>query len=135
MKEVRYWEAEDGTKFEDQDDCLDYERKVRWGELLEIVPCYNEIYYRLTEEDTEYDEADVAFILIPDTKDNDKFWRAMRELDTDYFSGTIPFDEAKEKNDLLYFDAESETWRVWSADIRNLRQMENQFQLFEDKGE
>ena len=28
MKEIRFWQAEDGTKFDDEYDCIQYERRV-----------------------------------------------------------------------------------------------------------
>lgn len=33
MKEIRYYEAEDGTRFEDEDDCIIYENELIFNEL------------------------------------------------------------------------------------------------------
>ena len=131
MKEIRFWEAEDGTQFDDEYDCQEYERKVRFAKLLEVVPCYTRIFMRMVGEDEEFDEGDIYFILIPDKIDAD-FDDALRELDEEFFEGQLPYNEAKSHNDLLYWDEESNTWRVWSRDYKNLRQLADHFQLFEE---
>ena len=46
MKEVRFWEAEDGTQFESEYDCEEYERHLKYTRLLESIPCYNQIFVR-----------------------------------------------------------------------------------------
>ena len=134
MKEVRYYEAEDGTQFESEYDCQDYERQVRLARLLEIVPCYNKISVRMTGEDEELDESDIFCILIPDEIDA-RFDEALRELDEEFFEGQLPYNEAKPRNDLLYWDDYSCSWRVWSRDRENLELLRKHFQLFEEKGE
>jgi len=131
MKEVRFWEAEDGTQFDDEYDCQEYEHKVRFARLLEIVPCYNGIFARMTGENEDSDESDISYILIPDKITTD-FDDALRELDEYFFEGQLPYNEAKSHNDLLYWDGESSTWRVWSKDLSNLEILKNHFQLFEE---
>ena len=133
MKEVRFWEAEDGTQFDDEYDCQEYEHKVRFAKLLEIVPCYNKDFMRIIGEDEEFDESDIYFILIPD-KIGTGFDDALQELDEEFFEGQLPCDEAKSHNDLLYWDEDSGSWRVWSKDLSNLELLRNYFQLF-GKGE
>ena len=131
MKEVRYYEAEDGTQFESEYDCQDYERQVKFARLLEIIPCYNVSSVRMTGEDKDSDESDISYILIPD-KITTGFDDALRELDEYFFEGQLPYNEAKSHNDLLYWDGESSTWRVWSRDLSNLELLKNHFQLFEE---
>lgn len=129
MKEVRFWEAEDGTQFESEYDCEEYERHLRYAKLLEIVPCYNQIFVRTTGEDEGFDESDICYIFIPDMSDTD-FAEALRELDEYFFEGQLPYIGAKTHNDLLYWDEDSQSWRVWSKDYKELRQMIKYFQLF-----
>lgn len=129
MKEVRYWEAEDGMQFESEYDCQEYERHVKYSELLEIVPCYNQIQVRMSGEDENFDESNIYYILIPDMSDTG-FAEALRELDEEFLEGQLPYIGTKSHNDLLYWDEDSNTWRVWSEDYRKLRQMANHFQLF-----
>ena len=129
MKEVRFWEAEDGERFDNEYDCQEHENKVRFTELLEIVPCYNDIFMRMTGEDEDSDESDISYILIPD-KITTGFDDALRELDEHFFEGQLPYNEAKSHNDLLYWDGESSIWRVWSRDLANLELLKNHFQLF-----
>lgn len=129
MKEVRFWEAEDGTQFESEYDCEEYERHLRYTKLLENIPCYNQIFARMTGEDEGFDERDIYYILIPD-KITASFDDALRELDEEFFDGLLPYNEAKTHNDLLYWDEESSSWRVWSKDLANLEILANHFQLF-----
>ena len=130
MKEVQYWEAEDGTQFDNEYDCQDYERQVRLARLLEIIPCYNKIFGRMTGENEGFDEGDIEYILIPDKVDA-CFDEALRELDEEFFEGQLPYNEAKPRNDLLYWDDNSYSWRVWSKDLANLELLKKHFQLFE----
>ena len=129
MKEVRFWEAEDGTQFESEYDCEEYERHLKYARLLENVPCYNQIFVRMTGEDEGFDEGDIYYILIPD-KITASFDDALRELDEEFFDGELPYYDAKSHNDLLYYDEDSHSWRVWSKDLANLEILRNHFQLF-----
>lgn len=130
MKEVRYWEAEDGTPFESEYDCQDYERQVKFARLLETVPCYNKISVRMTGEEEGVDEGDICYILIPDEIDA-RYDEALAKLDEEFFTGLLPYNEAKPRNDLLYWDENSYSWRVWSRDHENLELLGKHFQLFE----
>lgn len=132
MKEIRYWEAEDGTKFEYEDECQEYEEKQLFIEMLETIPCYDALFVRVTGENVEqalYDNDDIYYILIPDNAD-DNFFEALRYFDSEYFEEQLPCNEAKSHNDLLYWDEYSNTWRVWSKDLANLETLKNHFQLF-----
>ena len=131
MKEVRFWEAKDGERFDNEYDCQEHENKVRFAELLEIVPCYNDIFARMTGEDEDSDESDIYYILIPD-KITTGFDDALRELNEYFFEGQLPYDKAKSHNDLLYWDEDSDSWRVWSGDHKELRRLADRFQLFEE---
>lgn len=129
MKEVRFWEAEDGTQFDNEYDCEEHERRVKFANLLEVVPCYTKNFSRMISKDEEFDEGDIHFILIPD-KATTNFDDALQDLDEKFFEGQLPYDEAKLRNDLLYWDEESCTWRVWSRDYEVSRQLADYFQLF-----
>ena len=131
MKEIRYWEAEDGTKFEYEDECQEYEEKQLFIEMLKVIPCYDTIFVRVTGEDeqTSFDSDDICYILIPDNAD-DSFFETLRDFDSAYFEGLLPYNEAKSHNDLLYWDKYSNSWRVWSKDHANLEILANHFQLF-----
>lgn len=132
MKEIRYWEAEDGTKFEYEDECQEYEEKQLFIQMLDVIPCYSAMFIRITGENVEqesYDNDDICYILIPDNAD-DSFFEALRNFDEAYFEGQLPYNEAKSHNDLLYWDEYSNIWRVWSKDLANLEILANHFQLF-----
>jgi hypothetical protein len=129
MKEVRFWEAEDGERFDNEYDCEQHELEIRFAELLAVVPCYNDAFMRMTGEDEGFDESDIRYILIPD-KITASFDDALRELDEVFFERQLPYWEAKSHNDLLYWDEDSQSWRVWSKDLANLEILKNHFQLF-----
>lgn len=129
MKEVRFWEAEDGTQFDNEYDCEEHERYVRFVELLKFVPCYNDVFVRMTGEDEDFDESDIYYILIPDNPSID-FTIALVKLNKEFFYDQLPYNEAKLHNDLLYRDEDSDSWRVWSKDLSNLEILKNHFQLF-----
>lgn len=134
MKEVRYWEADDGEKFESEEECAEYERDCRWGELLETVPCYTYYYKRITKEDAEIYADDVTFILIPPAEPSDTFDDAYTELDEEFFYNLPYFGDFDCSGDLAYRD-DSNVWHIWSEEMTNLREMAERFQLFEKKSE
>lgn len=132
MKEIRYWEAEDGTKFEYEDECQEYEEKQLFIQMLETIPCYDTLFVRVTGESVEqasYGIDDIHYILIPDNAD-DSFFEALRDFDSAYLDGLLPYNEAKSHNDLLYWDTYANSWRVWSKDLAKLEILRNHFQLF-----
>ena len=136
MKEIRYWEAEDGTRFDYEDECQEYEEKQLFIEMLKVIPCYDAGYARITGEDdsqASYNNDTIHYISIPDNAD-DNFFETLRNFNDAYFYGHLPCEETKPNNDLIYFDEESDTWRVWSKDIASLEIFSSYFQLFR-KGE
>jgi hypothetical protein len=135
MKEVRYWEADDGEKFESEEDCIEYERDCLWGELLETVPCYTSDYRRITKEDAEMYACDVAYILIPSAESTFTFNDAYEVLDGEFFYDGLPYlGKFNSSGDLAYRD-DSNVWHVWSEEMALLREMAERFQLFEEKSE
>lgn len=132
MKEIRYWEAEDGTRFEYEDECQEYEEKQLFVEMLKVIPCYDAGFARVIGDDdrpTIYNSNDISYILIPDNAD-DSFFETLHDFDEAYYEGQLPYSEAKSHNDLLYWDEYSNSWRVWSKDLANLEILKNHFQLF-----
>lgn len=135
MKEIRYWEAEDGTKFEDEQDCVEYEQDCRWCELLEKVPCYTSDYKRVTKEDEGIFACNIAYILVPPSKGSAEFDDAYTDLDDEFFGGDLPYLGDCNPNGDLVFRDDSNLWYLWSNEMTKLREMADRFQMFEEKGE
>ena len=55
MIEIRFWQADDGTKFDDEYDCIQYERKKKLEDYKEdfIFYDYNKCLIPPEEADTE----------------------------------------------------------------------------------
>lgn len=132
MKEIRYWEAEDGERFYVEEECEEYERDCLWGKLLDVVSCYDRKYKRIIKTYAEIcDCSDIAYIIIPSATPGSEFINAYEELDEEFFDGRLPCLEGySTSGDLAYCD-DSNVWHVWSEEIANLREMAEKFQLFE----
>ena len=85
MQEVRYWLANDGTKFDDEYDCIRYERKKKLENYKNDFIFYDEQKNIIFPEEAN---ADQIFIVVIKTPDAAKYVGAWFEDDGCY----SPFD-------------------------------------------
>lgn len=64
MKEVRYWEATDGTRFLNGDDCYNHEINIRLNSGEAVLKFYDDRCKELCEECIEDNFVKAAYILI-----------------------------------------------------------------------
>ena len=62
MKEIRYWVAEDGKKFEDKYECLDYEQQKMFGEVREEFVFLNHRKIPIAIENARTEDVDYIII-------------------------------------------------------------------------
>ena len=98
MQEVRYWLANDGTKFDDEYDCIRYERQKKLEKYKDDFIFYDEQKNIIFPEEAN---ADQIFIVVIKTPDAAKYVGEWFEDDGCY----SPFDGCE-------FGHEVGTW-VW----------------------
>lgn len=127
MQEVRYWLADDGTKFEEEWDCVQYERQTKLKE------CNNDfVFYDYHKRVIPIEEAStdrVCYILIktPAAADYVGEWFESDSCDN-------PFEGCGFGNEVgLWFYGENEdygrgdTWYRIETEIEKLQNLRNEF--------
>ena len=66
MQEVRYWLANDGTKFDDEYDCIRYERKKKLENYKNDFIFYDEQKNIIFPEEANVEEISIIVIKTPD---------------------------------------------------------------------
>ncbi len=123
MTEITKYLADDGTEFEDKDECLDYERKQKLGDLKGLK-FYDSDFNELTIDQAENCEqliSDAYYIKCTDGNDLDNF----KEVLDEEYCGWSGFDCAGWRNvdreGLFFFDKDSDCWMSWDEWYDKLR--------------
>lgn len=66
MKEIRYWLANDGTKFDDEYDCIRYERQKKLENCKDDFIFYDEQKNIIFPEEANADQIFIVVIKTPD---------------------------------------------------------------------
>lgn len=74
MQEVRYWLANDGTKFDDEYDCIRYERKKKLENYKNDFIFYDEQKNIIFPEEANADQISIIVIKTPDAAKNVGEW-------------------------------------------------------------
>ena len=128
MKEVHYYEAEDGTKFESEYDCEKYEEAREFRTVFEALKCYDCYFDKITGEgDVKEVMGDIRYILVGDTAEEVEAYNKLDDMLSHYYFPHI----SHAKNSLVYFDENVDCWLVWHDQMKMLRDLAEKFQLFE----
>ena len=122
MKTITYFVAEDGTRFENEEDCVRYERAAK------THPFKNEIaFYDSDRQPMSLDEDfdSVYFILIK----NLLAAQWLRGLCHDEGCES-PFECREIKPGLYWWDEDFHYWRCWEEESDKLVEFAEYFQLF-----
>ena len=119
MKIITKYVANDGTEFEFEDECLDYEFK---GTIREI---YGFTVYDCKGKEIKPDEyrnldcfvSEARYIKITDIKGWNAFTDLCEEQDVYFYDG---MDDFYEKG-LYYFDDDHDYWLNWDFEYEKLR--------------
>lgn len=119
MKVITKYLANDGTEFEFEDECLDYELK---GKIREI---YGFTVYDCNGKEIKPDEyrdldcfvSEARYIRITDIKGWNTFTDLCEEQDVYFYDG---MDDFYEKG-LYYFDDDHDYWLNWDSEYEKLR--------------
>lgn len=64
MKEVVYYVAEDGTKFDDDDKCLAYEKNILWSPYINQIHFFNSKIHPVSTTFDNLSNGEVFFIKV-----------------------------------------------------------------------
>lgn len=121
MREITKYVANDGTEFEDEEECLDYERGIKIKDIYGFKT-YNrqgkEIFPKDYISDMNDFIYDVYFIKVENIKGWEEFEKlCLDEFDTYFYDG---LDEISEKG-LYYKDDDYNCWVNWDYEYEKLR--------------
>ena len=135
MEKVTYFIAEDGTQFEDEWDCEQYEEKLHIKQVFKPFSCYDGSGCLLDTDGENFNPEDVYYILVKEDNYEDGSYM---ELDDFIFDGELPAlgNTFKDTDTtLIYLNCDSDTWENWHEEFNRLTEMMKMFQLFAGKGE
>ena len=125
MQEVIKYVADDGTEFEDEDECLDYERKTLLANFsyrgLRAFDCNKKELpvENYTEVGSLLDDS--WFFIIPNAV-KDEFSEAVRdEYWHSPFSDCI--DDSKDDENLFYWDEGKDCWKNYKYELATLLEL------------
>lgn len=127
MEKITFYRAVDGTEWEDEDDCLNYELKLQAGSLIGEFAMYD-YDKRPLEFSADLDPDRVVYITI----NSEKAGLFINEWFESHGCGYIPFDE---KNPLCglwrWVDAgHFGYWSRWETEMEQMAELGRYFQRF-----
>ena len=119
MREITKYVADDGTEFEDEDECLDYERTEKM-KTIKGVKFFFENGKEISDYSSLEDLVDRSyFIKITDKDDFDKLEEMVfDELHRHYWA--YGWDDLKDKTGLFYYDEAFDGWLSWDEQYDKL---------------
>lgn len=125
MQEVIKYVADDGTEFEDEDECLDYERKTLLVNFsyrgLRAFDCNKKELpvENYTEVGSLLDDS--WFLIIPNIVKDD-FAEAMRDEDwhSDFY---CCINDSEDDENLFYWDDEQDCWKNYKYELATLLEL------------
>lgn len=121
MTEITKYIADDGKEFDDEDDCLDYERSIK---ILKVYGfrAYDrqgkEIFPKDYVKNMDYFTYDVYYIKVENIKGWEEFEKLCNdEFDTYFYDGLDSISE----NGLYYKDDDYDCWTNWDYEYEKLR--------------
>ena len=133
MEKIITYVAFDGTQFDDEDECVEYEFLESAKEYTDGFTLYNEAREPIKISFNEDALDETSFIIIKEA-------RAIPFLDDwmidNYFYETISkvADRLNIKNciGLWVWDGKEETWKHWETEMAKMRELGEYFQRFEE---
>ena len=131
MTEYTTYVAFDGSEFDDEDDCLAYERELKAEKYCKEIFFYD-ADCKPVPLDVE-DLNDVYFVNIKTEKACQWFIDRSRDC-----GSTHPWTyDSKRKEEFprigfFWFDTNGDYWRHWQSEMKELHAIQSHFQLFEE---
>lgn len=122
MTEITKYIADDGTEFEDEDECLDYERTTSMKKIQGV-----KFFFENGKEVTDYSSLEDLldrsyFIKITNEDDFNKFEELLYdELGCSYWADG--WNSLKGEKGLFYYDEDRDCWVSWEAEYDKLREI------------
>jgi hypothetical protein len=119
MTEITKYMADDGTEFDFEDECLDYElkAKVRGIHGFTVYDCNGKEIKPTDYRDLDCFVSEARYIKITDIKGWDDFSDLCEENDVYFYDGMDDFCE----RGLYFFDDDHDYWINWDSEYEKLR--------------
>ena len=119
MEIITKYVANDGTEFDFEDECLDYELKGKIREIYGFTAynCDGREIKPSNYRDLDCFVSDARYIKVTDIKGWDEFSDLCEEQDVYFYDGMDDFCE----KGLYYFDDDHDYWLNWDSEYEKLR--------------
>ena len=131
MTEYTTYVAFDGSEFDDEDDCLAYERTIQATDYEGEIFFYDSYHKPLPLHTEDLD--DVYFVNIRTEKACQWFVDRCRDCgSTNPWSYDPRRKEEFPLTGFFWYDTNGDYWRCWNTEIEKLNAIRDYFQLFEE---
>ena len=119
MTEITKYVADDGTEFDFEDECLEYELKGKIRDIygFTVYDCNGKEIKPEDYRDLDCFVGEARYIKITNIKGWDEFSDLCEENDVYFYDGMDDFCE----KGLYYFDDDHDYWLNWDAEYEKLR--------------
>ena len=122
MKEVITYEAFDGTIFDDEDECVEYERLKQSEGVSGQIHFFNILKKPMK---LNCDQNDVYYAVV-DTKEAAEWWNEVCAEE-----GLVqPFKQRAYKPGFYWYETYDDTWKCLQEEMEKLQMMADEFQQF-----
>lgn len=127
MKQVTFWEAEDGRRFDSKTDCERYESMCFANYIFEHLECYTSARLRIYPGD-DFDLDSIFYIKITgDAEKEQNVFIEFKHYFEDNYHEDFPFSYVEVVNDVLVYGDNG--WRSLRSDIDDLMGLACAFEI------
>lgn len=124
MKEIISYEAFDGTIFDDEDECVEYERQAQSGEFLGQIHFFNAFKKPLK---LTCDQDDIYYAVVKTTEAGEWWNDRCAEEGLEQ-----PFKKRAYSPGFYWYDTYADKWKCLQEEMEKLQLMADEFQQFVD---
>lgn len=118
METITIYVAEDGTKFDDERECMDYEDKILIQKLYDLGMKFYDCEFKQIEKENIVKSKDIAYIYIPSEEAYDSFDSA---VDKYLFDINIIYTN----NGYYYYNPTTEDYESLEGKLKHLLYVKN----------
>lgn len=125
MTEITKYMADDGTEFDFEDECLEYEleQKVKGIYGFKAYDCNGKEIKPSNYRDLDCFVSEARYIKVTDIKGWNEFSELCEESDVYFYDG---MDDICEKG-LYYYDEDHDYWENWEHEYEKLRAIRRKY--------
>jgi len=117
MIEKIIYVADDGTEFEDEDECFDYERAIKFGDVEKDITFWDRYFRKLNIENPDLAD-DAVYVKVDTEKAYDWFNNYLRE--EEYITLADCVTPRPKLTGLYFYDTNNDVWKQLEGEFYEL---------------